>query len=286
MRNTKIETFTDTWNPVQGCKNGCRYCYAAGTARRFAGHRDLAYYMCREGPAETGELHVLDEPMRDVVTKEAEGYPFGFDPTFCRYRLRSPSATARPGNVFVCGMGDLFGPWVPDRWIEEVMEAAAEAPRHNYCFLTKFPERYNSLPPPPQNFLFGASVDTQGRLLGTLGARVPSLRFLSVEPLLERVDLGLFFREAVKKPEWVIVGPETGNASGRAVMKREWAEEIQEACREHGIPLYMKDASKAKPGVPRMSELMGEQFTQQLHPRLLSNIRQAPGAHGKTEVSP
>ena len=28
MKNTKIEWCDSTWNPVTGCKHGCKYCYA------------------------------------------------------------------------------------------------------------------------------------------------------------------------------------------------------------------------------------------------------------------
>lgn len=284
MENTKIETFTDSWNPVQGCLGGCRYCFASGIAKRFGGHRDLAYYMCQEGPFETGRLHVLDEPMRDEVTKESEPYPFGFDPTFCRFRLGDAAKIKRPGNIFVCSMGDLFGPWVPDRWIDEVMQAAMETPRHNYCFLTKFPERYNLLPAPPPNFLFGASIDTQKRMLDTLSARVQSLRFLSVEPMLERIDLERFIREAPRKPEWLIVGPENGKATGWVPVQRAWVEEILSVCKSHNIPLYIKYGTKTRNGRATMHELMGEAFSQRYHPLLLTKINktpEAPEAHGK-----
>ena len=38
MDNTKIDWADMSWNPVTGCRKGCEYCYAARTARRFAGY--------------------------------------------------------------------------------------------------------------------------------------------------------------------------------------------------------------------------------------------------------
>jgi protein gp37 len=40
-------------------------------------------------------------------------------------------------------MGDLFGSWVPDEWIDEVFQACFNADRHRYMFLTKNPKRYD-----------------------------------------------------------------------------------------------------------------------------------------------
>ena len=91
---------------------------------------------------------VLDKPLK---TMTAAGnvvnapYPFGFTPTFHRYRLGDPARKQRPRNIFVCSMADLFGAWVPTKWIVEVLDACLAAPQHNYLFLTKNPRRYTEL---------------------------------------------------------------------------------------------------------------------------------------------
>ena len=33
-----------TWNPVTGCKHGCKYCYARDFAMRFAGHFNPTFH--------------------------------------------------------------------------------------------------------------------------------------------------------------------------------------------------------------------------------------------------
>ena len=136
MDNTKIDWADMTWNPVTGCRHGCEYCYAARTAGRFAGHISNGVkvpFCTQEGPT------VLDKPLKTMT--EAGNvvnapYPFGFTPTFHRYRLGDPARKQRPRNIFVCSMADLFGAWVPTKWIMEVLDACLAAPQHNYLFLT------------------------------------------------------------------------------------------------------------------------------------------------------
>jgi protein gp37 len=216
-----------------------------------------------EGETETRLLHVLDKPLIHYMEETVEPYPFGFDPTYCRYKLDGPASYRKPSNVFVCSMGDLFGPWFTDGIIGEVEQAARAVPRHNYFFLTKFPARYNALPAPPGFFWRGASIDTRQRMLDTLAAEVGTLRFISLEPLLEPVDLWEFFKEAVRKPEWVIVGPENGSSPARVTMQREWVYDIKAACMAYGVPLFMKSGAKNGPGVTYTKELMGSDFIQQ-----------------------
>lgn len=134
MRKTKIEWADMTWNPVTGCRHDCSYCYARRIAHRFAAKGD----MCRYGCGETVEL---DEPYRK--NGAVVPYPADFVPTLHRYLLDDPASRLKPQNIFTCSMGDLFGEWVPQDWINEVIEACRKAPQHNYLFLTKNPIRYS-----------------------------------------------------------------------------------------------------------------------------------------------
>lgn len=129
MERTKIETFDSTWSPVTGCLHGCEYCYARNIAHRFDGGKKLKY----------GNRTVLDEPV--IIDGKKAAYPYGFTPTFHRYRLNDYIGK-KGRNIFVCSMADLFGKWVPDEWKIEVLEACKKAPQHNYIFLTKDPIGY------------------------------------------------------------------------------------------------------------------------------------------------
>ena len=132
---TKIDWVDATWNPVTGCLHGCEYCYARRIAERFGTHKKY------ERPYDP----VLDVPIRRVRTKP-EPYPYGFQPTFHKYRLDEPARWTKPRNIFVCSMADLFGDWVPDEWIDDVIKATQRALQHRYLFLTKNPERYGEGP--------------------------------------------------------------------------------------------------------------------------------------------
>lgn len=148
---SRVDWCDSTWSPVTGCLHGCEYCYARKIAYRFGSigfeSNTENGYECHlyEG---TGENHVLDYPAlrewKNGRTTKAP-YPFCFDPTFHRYKLDEPQRWKKQRNIFVCSMADLFGEWVPDEWIREVIAACDAAPQHRYLFLTKNPARYKEV---------------------------------------------------------------------------------------------------------------------------------------------
>ena len=201
---TKIETFESTWNPVQGCRHGCDYCYARSIATRFKG---------------------------------SKAYPDGFEPTFRRELLDLPQKWKRPRRIFVCSMADLFGGWVPDEWIEEVFAACLKAPQHTYFFLTKNPGRYMDLKEKGTlldlpNFWYGTTVTKRSDSFVWFD-RFANW-FLSIEPLQE--PLGKYMYD--RKPGWVIIGAETGNRKGKVIPEKEWIDFLVEEFKD--VPVYMK----------------------------------------------
>ena len=96
-----------TWNPVVGCYHACSYCWA----RRMA--------------------HRLRCPWCKI-----------FEPHFHKERLR-PFRPRQETTIFVVDMGDLWGAWVPDEWIEQVLAIAGRSSRKAmFFFETKNPIRY------------------------------------------------------------------------------------------------------------------------------------------------
>lgn len=270
MQKTKIDWADATWNPVTGCLNGCEYCYARRIAERFGTHNKY------ERPYEP----VLDVPIRRVRT-EAEPYPYGFKPTFHRYRLGEPARWKKPRTIFVCSMADLFGYWVPDEWIKQVFEACKAAPQHRYLFLSKNPGRYCDLEragimPKESNFWFGATFDhsnwpghdgphkipgrpatfsLRGKMVNDAGdfyypCYPEKNRFVSFEPLL--YDIGAHIGDT--GAEWHIIGAETGNRKGKVAARREWVEHIVEYSDRNRIPVFMKESLRG---------LMGDDFRQE-----------------------
>lgn len=276
MEKSKIDWTESTWNPISGCLHGCEYCYARNIAHRFSGG----------GENWTDDkIIVLDEKVYGEEEEKAIPYPYGFIPTFHRYRLNDYIGK-KGRNIFVCSMADLFGKWVPDEWIQEVFKACGKAPQHNYLFLTKNP---NGIPKSSHiyngvfgehrdNYWFGTSItcqkDLEDRLWPLLQVRGHS--FLSIEPILDKLDLDCIWvsekRQEVmlsipKKtayyfgggqsyhmPEWVIVGAETGRRTGKVAPKREWIENIVNGCRKAEIPIFMKSSLADIWGEPLIQE--------------------------------
>lgn len=284
---TKIDWCNSTWNPVTGCLHGCEYCYARRIAERFSTeHKNPRPY-----------IPVSDVPTRRVRTKP-EPYPYGFKPTFHRYRLDQPSKWSEPRTIFVCSMADLFGDWVPDEWIKEVFQACEDASWHRYLFLTKNPRRFEQINGwnhqydneyAKDNMWFGTTITRQIDI-----HRISSLpygnahTFLSIEPILERIDLdrylpspdtrwecsycghyantyanncefcggiGGYTGSFRKQPvNWMIIGAESGNRRNRVIPQRSWIDEIVRVCNERRIPVFMKES---------LRKLMGDDFRQE-----------------------
>lgn len=249
MDKTKIDWCDSTWNPVTGCLHGCRYCYVRGIASRFGGGI---------GAAPMLRNHVLDKPMRSCNEDKAALYPYGFDPTFHRYRL-DEYLNKKGRNIFVCSMADMFGDWVPDSWIEEVFDACDKASQHNYLFLTKNVDRYVEYGVPmSENMWYGTSItrESEMHLFNSLPAFCNI--FVSMEPILEDLQVSknnLLFRQV----HWVIIGAETGRRRDKVIPKREWIEGIINECRKNGTPVFMKSS---------LAEIWGEPLIQEFPKQL------------------
>jgi len=159
---------TRTWNPVTGCEHHCVYCWA----------RELTL-----------------KKLRYVKPKR---YKNGFKPSFHKYELRRKFG----GNefIFVSDMGDLFGEFIPDEWIFEVITHIKKFKTSLFLFLTKNPKRYFSfLNEFPENVILGATIETDldKNYREISKAPLPStrlkalkeldwpLKFISIEPVLE-----------------------------------------------------------------------------------------------------
>lgn len=189
-----------SWNPLWGCKFGCTYCYARQITERF--------------------------PKR---------YPDGFAPTFDAARLPEPY-TVENAAIFVCSMGELFGPWVPDEQIEAVLTVTRENPTNLFLFLTKNPVRLADFNPWPENAWVGASVDVRHRLvpaLGALSSVEAAVRWISFEPLLE----GMGRPSLDWSVEWIVIGAQT---KPTRQPERRWVANLVMAACDARAPVFMK----------------------------------------------
>jgi protein gp37 len=242
MANSTIEWTDKVWNPVTGCNKvspGCKYCYAETVANRFWGEREFT----------------------DVWTHPE--------------RLKEPLRWKKPVRVFVNSMSDLFHESVPFGFIDDVFAIMGLTPHHTYQILTKRPERAKEyfdstsslawveaalalFPDTPiqmtlikhleqealNNVWLGVSVESQKYtarvdILRKIPARV---RFVSCEPLLEKVSLRL------GGIHQVIVGGESGPRA--RPFDLEWALDIKRQCKTAGVAFFMKQVGS----VPMMLE--------------------------------
>lgn len=252
---SKIQWTDRTWNPVTGCTKvspGCKNCYAEANADRF--------WATQYG------LGVYDVPGVGEITRSRR-----FTDVRCHQeRLAEPLRWRKPARVFVNSMSDLFHEDVPFEFIKRVWDVCANLPQHTFQILTKRPSRARtfaqwmaglddiSIADWPRNVHLGVSVENQA----TADERIPILlqtpatvRFLSVEPILERVCFrwakwddwsdGKGERrklvdayDGLRMLDWVIVGGESGPHARPCNV--EWIRDVVEQCRRASVPVFVK----------------------------------------------
>ena len=265
MNKSKIDWTDFSWNPVTGCNRGCAYCYARAQVRRFSGdiRVNVTDPQLQTIHTDGGDMYVLPAPFKGG-RGQVIPFPAGFAPTLHEYRLGDPARKKKPANIFVCSMADLFGPWVPDEWIERVFEACKAAPWHNYMFLTKYPQRYAALANAGKlptrrvqpNFWYGTTVTRAGE--AAFMHAVTYNTFLSIEPISGPLDAGL---GSFGGSRWIIVGAETGNRKGKIAPERAWIENIIEAAWLTHAAVLLKDSKELR-------AVWGDDLVQQFPPEL------------------
>jgi len=222
MADTSIEWTDATWNPVAGCSimsAGCTNCYAMRMAAR---------------------LDAMGVEKYKGLTRISGGRAkWTGSLRFDEAALTIPEKWAKPRNVFVNSMSDLFHPDVPTPFIRKIWDTMGRTQRHTYQILTKRPDRmadvlsdgFEVLP----NVWLGASVE-DGRVLHRLDElrQVPAaVRFVSFEPLIGSVSRG-----KLDNIQWAIVGGESG-PNARPVDPT-WIDEIFDMCTDAGSAFFFK----------------------------------------------
>lgn len=206
MKKTKIDWCDCTINPVVGCKNGCKYCYAEKINDRF------------------------------------KFIPCWKEPKFFEDRLKQLKSK-KPKSVFIDSMSDIG--WWEDEWLEKTFVAMNNNCQHKYIALTKMDcddlcrkivNVINQHKLFAFNFYIGKSITTQKQWDNCLD--YDSIDFLSIEPLLEPINL----YEVGYCIKQVIIGAETGNRKDKVIPKKEWVDNIVKFCDENKIKVFMKES--------------------------------------------
>ncbi len=225
---TAIAWTDHTFNPWIGCQRvspGCENCYAEARDVRF-----------------DGGAHWGPGAARRVTSAASWANP--------RKWNRDAVKAGRTARVFCASLADVFEDRrdldEPRARLFDLIEAT---PFLDWQLLTKRPENMVRLAPSswaggwPSNVWAGTTVEDERRA----DERIPHLllvpatvRFLSCEPLLGRVDLnGRDLRLGSAGPwldriHWVIVGGESGG--GARPFALEWARLIVDRCKSASIP--------------------------------------------------
>jgi protein gp37 len=240
----KVGTFCTRISP------GCTHCYAATINQRFGNGLDYA----------VPNLESVEFFLSEKI-------------------LQEPLKTKKPCTIFVGDMFDLFHEAIPQEMIAEVLRVAWKLPRHTFQFLTKRAERMQRMitgmmekwaepgEQPPKWMWFGVSVESQkyaDERIPLLLQTPAAVRFLSVEPQLEAINLRLdhFESEGMQPYFWhsptcesfcdyacggvevegrihqVICGGESGPKA--RPFNLAWAESLREQCNAAGVAFFMK----------------------------------------------
>lgn len=198
-----------SFNPITGCSpksEGCLNCWAKTVSSRFGRSFEITIHLDR-----------FDEPEH----------------------------WKKPRSVFVCSVSDLFHESLETGVIEQILDIVAKHQENLWFILTKRPERMievfkryeaEEFRETFSNTWFGITAENQTRYL----ERLPYIlqvqsekRFLSAEPLLGSIELGL-----MHPFKWVVAGGESGKHC--RPMELNWARRLRDDCVLDGIPYYYK----------------------------------------------
>ena len=195
----KIDWCDYTWNPISGrCQHNCPYCYMHSFWRRYP---EMAVNQLKE-------KYLLDK------------FP------------------KKPSKIFVGSSTDMWGEWVDDIWINEVLRKTKENPQHSFQFLTKNPFGYRGWKL-PINGWYGTSFDGTMETENNINNLVTSVsqfrkRFVSFEPLVKIPK-----KICLSGIHWIIIGADSNKGAARPPIA--WAKYLIILAREKNISVFVKD---------------------------------------------
>lgn len=206
MGQTSSIQWTDaTWNIARGCTKvdeDCKFCYM---------YRD-SFNNTRYNPLQVNRTKTV---------------------------FNLPLRIEQPSKIFTSSLTDFFHEAI-DSYRDEAWDIIRKCPQHTFQILTKRPERVMDHVPDDwgngwDNVWLGTSVGSQRAVtrIGALDKITAKTKFVSFEPLHERIEHGF-----VGMVDWVIIGGESGNETGKyryRPCELEWIESIVDAFKIHPL---------------------------------------------------
>ena len=253
---SKIEWTDETWNPLSGCTKisaGCKNSYAADIARRFWGDRkfsDVQFHPERlEQPLRWRKprkvfVNSMSDLFHESVSFEHIAAVFGAMSTCTNHTFQV--LTKRPERMI-----EFF------EWIEkqrQVREFAiggktfveAEATgwtiarfARQWVFWDEHESHFENRQWPLPNVWLGVTCENQkaaDERIPVLLKTPAAVRFVSFEPLLERISLHSLHQ--FQNIQWGIVGGESGPKARKCAV--EWIDDLVERHSDYGVACFVK----------------------------------------------
>lgn len=258
VENSNIEWTHHTYNPWIGCQKvgpGCDHCYAETWDARFNGARWGA------------------DAERQRTSQANRNKPISWN--------RKAMNAGERHRVFCASLADVFDNHasIQSEWRADLWAMIRQTPHLDWMLLTKRPGNIAKMLPPDwgdgyPNVWLGCTVVNQGeadRDVPKLLAVPAAVRFLSMEPLLGRVDLnnirlphgsGRTWIDALQ-PWWVtpdmrtrldlvIVGGESGPHA--RPMHPDWARSLRDQCVAARVAFHFKQWGEWDAGGTRVGK--------------------------------
>ena len=203
MNKTKIEWTDITLNPIKGyCPMNCSYCYAHDFYNRFKWDKTIRFV-----PEVLDEIKKLKEPTK----------------------------------IFLCSTIEMFHPNIPQTFRDEIYETIEKYPQHTFQILTKCSQNTIQIHQ-PKNVWLGFSSTGEGwetlnpKIFNIQDARI---RFMSLEPFLNRFCYEDLIEIEWDDLDWVIIGGQTGKR--KVIPTKVKIDDVIKRCRDYGVSVFIKD---------------------------------------------
>lgn len=224
-----IEWTDYTWNPVTGCFHRCQWKMPNG---------------------------ILAHCYADNVAKNLAqvAYPKGFEHHYWYPKeIEAPFTRRKPSKIFVGSMTDVFGAWVPEDQIRQILAMVAQCPQHTFQFLTKNLKRTQQFNF-PKNVWLGVSsppsffkrkelslqdkVDYVNEALDIFDQMPPeTVKWMSIEPL--SFNIAPLIEQHPKTLNWVVVGA-ASEASTFYQPDEDDLKSLMTVLKTHRVPHFFK----------------------------------------------